>query len=57
MSRTVPVPEMLQRAAALVEAELDRVVPEVGGALGPGKAWAAGRRLPRLGRRYRDLRP
>ena len=36
---------------------LARAGQPIGGAFGPGKAWAAGRRLPRLGRRYRDLRP
>ena len=36
---------------------LARAGQPFGGAFGPGKAWAAGRRLPRLGRRYRDLGP
>jgi L-lactate dehydrogenase complex protein LldF len=35
---------------------LGRLGQPLGGSLGPGKAWAAERALPRLGRRYRDRR-
>jgi L-lactate dehydrogenase complex protein LldF len=33
---------------------LARAGQPLGDAFGPGKAWSAGRRLPKLGRRYRD---
>jgi L-lactate dehydrogenase complex protein LldF len=35
---------------------LGRLGQPVGAAFGPGKAWGAGRELPRLGKRYRDQR-
>jgi L-lactate dehydrogenase complex protein LldF len=35
---------------------LARIGQRFGGLVGPGRAWAAGRSLPRMGRRYRDRR-
>jgi L-lactate dehydrogenase complex protein LldF len=35
---------------------LARLAQPLAGLLGPGRAWASGRALPRLGRRYRDRR-
>ena len=35
---------------------LARLGQPLGPSLGPGRVWASGRALPRLGRRYRDRR-
>jgi L-lactate dehydrogenase complex protein LldF len=39
-----------------VSTRLARAGRPFGGLVGPGRAWTAGRTLPRLGRRYRDAR-
>jgi L-lactate dehydrogenase complex protein LldF len=39
-----------------ISTALARIGAPLGGLFGPGRTWAAGRTLPRLGRRYRDRR-
>jgi hypothetical protein len=39
-----------------ISTTLGRLGGPFAGLVGPGRTWRAGRRLPRLGRRYRDTR-